>query len=351
MQTITKHLVYLFLLVTVSQMQAQVQEQDSISKIESLKETIKTEERDALKVEVEAINDKLVAKEITYEEAEKLKKEAAEKRALNIENRIAVAVNRLEFMKRNDPDYDENDKSTVLSIKIGDSDKEILGIKTSKTPPKKNIRTTNQLLFAIGFNNALADGRSLSDSPYKLGGSGFVEFGWVWSTRVFKESNFLRLKYGLSLQWNKLDIKNDQFFVQQTNQTTLQPFAGDLKRAKFRTTSFVVPVHFEFGPSTKKVYKDGRIRYFNHDKFKIGIGGYAGINGKAVQKLAYKQDGGRVEQKIKRGYNTNTFTYGVSAYVGVGDVSLYAKYDLVPIFKNQLVEENNISLGLRIDLD
>jgi len=322
MQTITRHLVYLFILVAVSQVNAQVN--DGV-KIETIKENIKAEERDALKVDIEAINKRLSKQEITYAEAEKLKKEAAEKRALNIENRVAIAVNRSQFLKRNKGLDSSDDNENVFSIKIGASDKEIFGVKTKRTPPKQDIRTGNQLLFAMGFNNAIIDGVSLSDTPYKLGGSGFVELGWLWNTRVFKDSNFLRFKYGFSIQWNKYDIKNDQYFVQNTNQTTLQPFVGDLKRAKFRTTSLVIPVHFEFGPWNKKEYKDG--------------------------KLTYKKDGGRVNEKIRRGYNTNTFTYGVSAYIGIDDVSLYAKYDISPLFKNQLVDQNNISLGLRLDLD
>ncbi|MGB6269278.1 MAG: hypothetical protein WBF67_09745 [Olleya sp.] len=203
----------------------------------------------------------------------------------------------------------------------------------------------------LNNNNAIIDGVSLKDTPYKIGGSGFVELGWIWNTRVFKDSNVLRFKYGFSFQWNKLDIKDNQFFQQNDNTTTLETFLSVLIKAKFRTTNLVVPVHFEFGPWNKKEYKDGRVRYFNHDKFKIGIGGYAGVNLRAQQKLVYEEDGERVKQKIKRGYNTNTLVYGLSAYVGVGDLSLYAKYDLSPMFKNQAVEQNNLLLGIRVDLD
>ena len=349
MQAITKHLVYLFLLIAVSQVNAQVN--DSIPKLEALKEAIKSSERNALKLEVEVINGRLEAKEITFEEAEQLKKAAAEKRALNIGNRIEIAINRLAFLDRNKDVQDSDENQNVFSIKIGAGNKEVLGVSTKRTPPKQDIRTGNQLVFAVGFNNAIIDGVSLSDTPYKLGGSGFVELGWLWNTRVFKDSNFLRFKYGFSLQWNKLDIKDNQYFVQDNNQTTLQTFDGDLKRAKFRTTSLVIPVHFEFGPWNKKEYKDGRVRYFNHNKFKIGVGGYAGVNGKAVQKLTYRADGERVKEKIRRNFNTNTFTYGLSAYIGVDAISLYAKYDLAPIFENQLVDQNNISLGVRLDID
>ena len=63
------------------------------------------------------------------------------------------------------------------------------------------------MVFGIGFNAAIIEGQSLNDSPYKLGGSGYVELGWAWKTRLLKESNLLRLKYGLSFTWNKLKLK------------------------------------------------------------------------------------------------------------------------------------------------
>ena len=81
------------------------------------------------------------------------------------------------------------------------------------------------------------------------------------------------------------------------------------------------------------------------------MGGYFGVNGNAVQKITYKENGDRVKEKIKRNFNTNTFTYGLSGYIGVGDLSLYAKYDIAPLFKNQTFDQNNISLGIRLDLD
>ena len=40
----------------------------------------------------------------------------------------------------------------------------------------------------------------------------------------------------------------------------------------------------------------------------------------------------------------------MSGYLGLGDCSLYVKYDLSPIFNNATVDQNNISLGVRLDL-
>ncbi|MDO1499631.1 hypothetical protein Q2T40_05720 [Winogradskyella maritima] len=151
----------------------------------------------------------------------------------------------------------------------------VFDLRPNKKPPKYDIRTTNDLLFAIGFNNTISDDWSIDDSPYELAGSGFVELGWNWKTRVFKNSNFLRFKYGFSFQWNKLSIKNNQYFVQDGN-TTLEEFPTNLKEAEFRITNLVVPIHFEFGPSKKRDYTN-RIRYTTDGQFKVGLGGYGGV--------------------------------------------------------------------------
>ncbi|NRA92544.1 MAG: hypothetical protein HRU26_07640, partial [Psychroserpens sp.] len=107
MNTITKQVVLLALCLTVSLVSAQKKEIDSLNtekemtsgiqykleRLEELKKTIENEEREFLKREVEAINEQLEKGLITQEEADKRKKEAAEKRALNIENRLAIIDN------------------------------------------------------------------------------------------------------------------------------------------------------------------------------------------------------------------------------------------------------------------
>ena len=165
-----------------------------------------------------------------------------------------------------------------------------------------------------------------------------------------KNSNFIRVKYGFSFQWNKLNPKDNQYFLQNGDVTSLEEFPTNLKKSKFRVTNLVFPLHFEFGPS-KKLERDTHIRYINNNKFKIGIGGYGGFRLGTQQKLRYKENGDNVKQKIHRNYNTNDFVYGLSGYIGVGDTSLYVKYDLNPIFKDQVIDQNNISLGVRFDMD
>jgi hypothetical protein len=223
--------------------------------------------------------------------------------------------------------------------------------KSDKDKPKiYDRRTSSDFVFAIGFNNAIIEGQSIDDSPYKLGGSGFVELGWAWKTRLLKNTNALRIKYGFSIMWNKLHIKDNKYLVNDNGTISLEDFPFNAKKVKFRMTNLVFPVHLEFGPS-KKIEGKNYFRYSTKNQFKMGLGGYAGFNVASLQKLKYEEDGERVKDKIKNAYNTTDFVYGLSGYIAFDKVALYVKYDLSPIFKNQLIEQNNISVGLRFDMN
>ena len=171
----------------------------------------------------------------------------------------------------------------------------------------------------------------------------------IW-LKVFKDSNFWRLKYGFSFQWNKFDLKDNKFLVNTDGIISLEEFPAELDKAKFRTTNLVFPFHIEFGPS-KKIDKKKFFRYSNYKKLRVGLGAYAGFNIGSMQKLKYKEDGNKIKDKKHRDFEVSDLVYGLSGYLGVGSSALYIKYDLSPVFKNQSKKQNNISVGLRIDLD
>ena len=360
MNTITRLVVYAIISVTFGTIQGQEKVKDSLEKtsvdykieaLEELKTKIEKEEREFLKQEIEVINERLDAKQITAEKAEELKKEAAKKRAANIDNRLAIIDNRIALLQRNEDDYQSDNESIRFGINIGKfTGVEITPEDRVRKPRKYDRRTTSDIVFAFGLNNAIIEGENIDDSPYKIGGSGFMELGYAWKTRIFDNTNFWRLKYGFSFQWNKFDIKDNQYFVNTDGNVSLEEFPLDLKKAKFRTTNLVFPVHLEFGPS-KKIEKEDYFRYSTRNKFKIGLGGYAGLNIGSMQKLKYKEDGNRIKDKQRGGFEVNEFVYGLSSYLAWGDTALYVKYDLNPLFKNQTFDQNNISVGLRFDMD
>lgn len=319
------------------------QESNKEKLFEKQKQEIITEEKEKLRRKVEMYNAQLENKVITQEDAEKLKKEAAKLHAKNIENRLAILENELELQERNEG------SGNMVSIEFG-SDGKVLQVVSTEKDRKYDNRTTSDLVIAAGFNNALEEGQSLNNSDFKIGGSRFFEIGWAWKTRVFDNSNWLRLKYGFSFQFNGLKPTDNRYFVENEGITELEEFDFDLDKSKFRMDNLVIPVHFEFGPSTKTETAK-TIRYNADGKLKLGLGGYAGLNIGERQKLKYSVDGDKKKDKLKGSYNTNNFVYGLSGYLGWGGATLYAKYDLNPIFQDPNIELHNVSIGLRFDVD
>lgn len=316
---------------------------DKIERLQERKEAIVNSERDELRSEVEKIMERLDNGEITQAEADRLKRKAAERRALNIENKVAILENQIALLERDEASENILEDDSSLRIVLGKN-------KTRKRKRKYDRRTTSDFVLAIGFNNAIIDGQSLDDSPYRVAGSRFAELGWAWKTRVFENTAWLRLKYGFSFQFNGLKPTGNRLFVNENGQTNLQEFDGDLDKSKLRMDNLVIPIHFEFGPYRKRMGED-YVRYSTHRRFKIGIGGYAGFNIGTRQKLKFNRDGDDVKEKQRGDFNTNDFIYGLSSYIALGDVAIYAKYDLNTIFKDNPIEQRNISLGVRFDMD
>lgn len=334
-------------------------QEDYQKKIEALKiekQRIIEQEKDALKFEVKDINQRLEDGDISESEAKTLKEEAAKRRALNIENRVAIIENKIAWLERN-----EGEVLMLTELDTLEGDRVRIGLLIDGKPAvtfnskrwKKEIkydrRTYSDFVMAIGLNNALIEGQSLNDSPYKIGGSRFFEMGWQWRTRVFKNSNWLRFNYGFSFQFNGLKPDGNRIFVQEGDQTVLEEFEYDLDKSKFRMDNLVFPVHFEVGPSRLKK-TERTMRYSIRNQFRLGFGGYGGFSLGTRQKLKYNRDGENVKDKLKRDYNSSDLIYGVSGYMGFDGVLLYLKYDLNPIFKDADVKQNNISLGLRFDI-
>ncbi|MCL6268089.1 hypothetical protein [Flagellimonas myxillae] len=356
MRTITFYLVAFVLLLLSQNLVGQEPYQRKIEDLREKKEKITKQEKEALKEEVESINKRLEKGDLNVEEAKLLKTEAAKKRALNIENRVAIIDHQISLLERNQGETltiaEERDRwedEDGFSIRIDGEPIFFTNSRRWKDDIKYDRRTYSDPVFAIGLNNALIDGQSLDDSPYKIGGSRFFEMGWQWRTRVFKNTNWLRFNYGFSFQFNGLKPDDNQVFVQNGDQTVLEEFESELDKSKLRMDNLVFPVHFEFGPSRFRETEKS-IRYSIHNQFRLGIGGYGGINLGTRQKLKYSRDGENVKDKFKRDYNTSDLIYGISGYIGFDEILLYVKYDLNPIFKDAVVEQHNISLGLRFDL-
>jgi len=343
MKNFTIYLVILVFLF-VSKVLGQETFEARAKKIGDKIEKITKEEKAALKEEVEAVNIQLSEGKITQEQADKRKKELAGARAVIIEEKVTLAQNELNDLvqQKVDGKIKEQDSIKKYSLEIHwkhDKNDSLRGEK----------RTTSQVVFALGLNNMLADGK-LQDSNYSFIGSHFYEWGFTYNSRLMKNDNLLHAKYGLSLMYNNIRAADNRSFVVDGAQTSLTVNAINLDESRFRNVYIVAPVHLEFDFSKPKV-SNGKTYFKTHQSFRFGIGGYAGINVKSKQILKYDQDDLDYKTTIKGDYNVNNFIYGLSSYIGYKEISLYCKYDLNPLFQDNLIKENNISLGLRFDLN
>lgn len=313
-------------------------------------EMITNEEKNALKKEVEAIDFQVKEGKITPEKAQELKTNIAQERANNIETRVAIEEEKLAQLVQDKVDGKVLDSETIINRKHS------ISFPGGYRNGKKNInneekRTTSQFVFATGFNNLVTDG-AVANSDFGYLRSTFYEWGLTLNTRLSQNSNLLHLKYGLGFQYNMLHATDNRVFVDTGNETVLETYPIDLKdnQTYFKNVYFVVPIHLEFDFS-KIEEKDGIKIFKSHQGFRFGLGGFAGVNTNSKQFIRYEYEGRKVKERTKADFNVNDFTYGLSAYIGHKSTSLYVKYDLNPIFKNNNIDQNNVSLGIRFDFN
>lgn len=338
--------------------QQQVENYENLKKnkleaLEQEKQDILETEKFELKKQIGEIEDRLEKGAITQEKATALKQEAAKKSAQNIDNKTAIVNNQIELTQRDVVYNFTPNTGGYIGLGFGNAHDDkgsfLLGAEYNAPDkkPKFDKRTYSDVVVKFGFANAVGDGRTIGDS-YKFWGSGYGEIGIALKTRLFKESNTFRLSYGLSYQYAMYGAGN-RHFVNDNGTTVLQEFPYELKNSFLRVENLIVPLHLEFGPSVKKEYKD-HFRYDTSTSFKVGIGGYAGINTGAMQRLQYEVDGERILNKNRSDYNVSKFVYGLDVYAGVGSLSFFARYELNPIFENSTYKEHGISFGIRLDM-
>lgn len=345
-----------------------------VRKISKRIEMITKNHKDSLKVKVLEIDKKLEKGEITKGTAETLKKEVAAYYANQIETKVSEQERLLQILVQDKTNgkiaSSENEELTdedVNKFTVGnktfrftynndddDDDNYESETKIKNTKQNRGLqnRTSTQFVFALGANNVLEDNQfsSLNNSDYQFWRSRFYEVGFTWKTRINPKPSQLYFKYGISFLWNNLRLENNQFHVKNNDVTEIQTFGVNLEESRLRHVQMNFPMHFEWDLSKNRKFSDGSIADRTNRGIRIGLGGFVGFKLGTRQFLEFRDtDGVDVEQVQFNNFNMNTVNYGLSAYVGYKDTSLYVKYDMNPLFQN--TEIRNISMGVRFDFD
>ena len=338
-----------------------------VEQISTAMEFTMAREKNELKMKIDSLDNLFSKNKITSDELKNLKLVEAEISASKLERSMEFQKAKLDSLiqKKIEKDSKEvtfkidtiNGKKVYTYSKVNDSRHYVIpALKIYKSEEdefeRKSKRTTSQFVFAFGLNNVITEGENLEDSDYRVWGSHFYELGVTYNSRIFKNNNLLHAKYGLSIMYNNLRPTDNRYFVKNGDQTDLVTSSVNLDESRFRNVYLTAPIHLEFDFTPKKLSKDGTKTYFRtHESVRLGIGGYGGVRIKSKQILKYEADDIKVKDKQKGDFNVSDFTYGLSAYLGYGQTSLYVKYDLNPMFKNNNIDQNNVSLGLRFDFN
>ena len=363
MKNLTIYLV-VFLCLLFTKTQAQETFEARIKAIAVKIENATKVEKEALKKEVEEVNVQLEQGTISKAQADEKKNNLAAIRAKNIENRVAVYQNELNDVVQLKVDgkiaaatsskdsIEIKGKKYKVTYEVTDSTYiDIKGMKRryDKRRNRNEKRTTSQFVFAAGLNNLVTDG-AVANSDFRYWGSHFYEWGITYNTRIAKENNLLHFKYGFSVVYNNLRPTENRWFVDNGTTTDLEVNPLHMGESRLRNVNLVIPMHLEFDFSGKTI-KNDKTYYNTHKSWRLGIGGFAGLNFKTKQVIEYDIDGYESRNVTKGSFNTNDFIYGLSTYVGYRSTSLYLKYDLSPLFKDNPIAQNNISLGVRFDFN
>lgn len=331
--------------------------EDKAKAIANKIEYITKEEKEALKLEIEKVNEQLEKGTISLDQANESKKKLAETRALNIENKVSAVHEELKELVQQKVDgkiegeYKPKPFGIFFSKSSGKNRERYLR-RLDSLENTSEKRTTTQAVFATGANNLVTNG-SIANSDFKYNASTFMEYGITWNTRIFKNNNKFHFKYGVTGVYNRLVASDNRYFVNNNGQTTLSTYPTHLryKDTYFKNVFVTVPLFLEFDFSKKQIDKNGNNIFKIEQGFRFGVGGFVGYNTNSKQFLSYEVNGYRINERQKGDWNVPDWNYGLSTYAGYKQYSLYLKYDLNPMFKNNAVKQNNVSLGIRFDFN
>ena len=340
MKSLKTHLVLATLFFSLSSFAQQAREQYLKEQFSDQKELIQQNARQRLKSKIKEVNESLLTQGISETEADSLKLKYAEETALEIEQELLE----LETVYYQDTTIDKKESESSESSPIS--------YYTRRNREHRNY-VSNDLVFAVGLNNLLEENTDLENTPYEFVKSYFVELGWSWKTNLIPNSGLVNLRYGFSFQFNSLRPKDNGIFTSTAGDIQRIPYDRPIVRNQLQYTNFVIPVHIELGSNRKQFTSyssDGSVvsRSYHRNSIILGAGAYGGFNFHNVQRIK----GENFKEKIENNLNFNDLIYGVSGYISLPRVlTLYAKADLSPLFKNQSYLQNNISLGIRLDID
>jgi hypothetical protein len=316
--------------------------QKNIDALLEKKRLYESNQRTGLAEMIEDIDERVANNEkYTREMAQHDKESTAEQFAERINTHNNLINSQIEFEKVSNSLSNGPGSNIIASFEDGIN----IEIKNSKKKSSKQVTTSSGPTLALGYNFINGDNLDINDFSY--GNNNYFSIGYSWK-RMLNKSQTIRFKYGFEYQTQGTELNgNRAFSISDPNNTQIERLSFNAKKAKFRQDQLVFPLHFEIGGTDRKEYEDGRVRYSEYDQFKIGIGGYAGLNLRSQVKYKFELENEDIKQTTVSAFDNNVLVYGLDAYVGFDNWTLFGRMALNDIFQSGSVDGQYVAFGVR----
>lgn len=248
-----------------------------------------------------------------------------------------------------DVSVDEDEDESTLRVNVGksedheddedDDDDDDEEVKARN--PKSGYDFQIDLGVSSWANRKIdAGAESISDVELDLTGSRFVALNSKWMYRLGNENSPLRLHTGFTFDFHNYMFEDNVMLVDNGERAAfVKADPLSLEKSKLATTTFTVPLELalDFRNSNGK------------SNFRIGAGGFAGYMIGSHTKIKYSRDGDTKKDKVKDDFYLEDFQYGLSGFIGIRSLELFAKYNLSDMFEsNSGMQGNSFAIGARI---
>ncbi|SHM15573.1 outer membrane beta-barrel protein [Hymenobacter psychrotolerans] len=254
-------------------------------------------------------------------------------------DKVEVSMGRLFGVK-----VEENaaeDGSDRVSVHLGSSAKDD-SVAAAKRQARADRSGRSDFSIDLGLN-ALVNKQNLAGEPnldLRTMASRYVSLNWHYIQRIGSRRSPLYIMTGPELSFNNYMLDNNYRFLAADNGTyVVKDTELSLEKSKLATTVLNLPLVPVLN------FRDDR----NKSAFRIGAGGFVGYRLASHTKIKYEQDGSTRKDKDRSSYNLEDFQYGLQGLIGLRSVTLFAKYNLNEVFKdNRGPQANVLSFGISL---
>lgn len=319
---------------TYGEVNEEVTFQTKVNKISKELDSAIKSNKEALKKDLLLIEQQLKNNEISQEQAEVLKNEKAVFYATKIDEATLKS---------------EKEIKEALQAKVNDE----MNMKASLNDYIKSlVEKRSKFILSLGFGTSLmlVDG-GLNTDMYKSKMVSSLNWGLGGKTRLMKDNSHYYLRYEWTSIYNSLKPSSQRVLDVVDNQTTLVEYEKPLKKSRIDFVQSRISAYFEYDFSEKKEDEYGNVILRSRQSYFVGLGGFFGIGGNNITQVMKYKTSGKTHRNTETGnFGANKFVYGVGAYVGHKNVSLFATYNLNPTFKNSEFEQHFLNIGLTLDI-